>query len=220
MDTPYIVCTLQQLLNLLAADGSPSGSPPLYFSNGFRMFLECLTGDGCNLTGSIDYDSGDIPLIRRRVRYDRTLGVAVPQLSDPFTGRDFSVRLGRGEAVNLPNVGFEEGTLSQWLGITFEPRQPRDIFCVYPCGTEGIVPHGGQCMAGTVRGDNSSGYLRVDGLIPGHRYRLSAWVNTWGLDDQGYTDKSKVRLGLNTIGTFLPALFPEEGEVWTTKFSH
>ncbi|MGB9587277.1 MAG: SUMF1/EgtB/PvdO family nonheme iron enzyme, partial [Armatimonadota bacterium] len=218
--TPYIVCTLQQLLDLLAVDGSPSGLPPLYFSNGFRIFLECPFGEGCALTGSIVYDVGDTPTTRERVRYDPTLDVAVPQLWDTFARRDSSVRLGRGEAVKLPNPGFENGTLGRWLGISFDPRTPRDVFRVYPSGTEGIVPHGGQFMAGTVRGGNSSGYLRVDGLIPGYRYRLSAYTNTWGLDNAGYTDKSKVRLGLNSTGTFLPRLFPEEGEVWTTEFSH
>ncbi|MFW6163590.1 MAG: hypothetical protein ACODAJ_12535 [Planctomycetota bacterium] len=59
-------------------------------------------------------------------------------------------------------------------------------------------------MAGTVRAGNCTGLARVGGLVPGYRYRLSAWVNTWGLDKDGWADKAKVRVGISTVGSSPP----------------
>ena len=52
-------------------------------------------------------------------------------------------------------------------------------------------------MAGTLRDDSCVALLRAGGLVPGYRYRLSAWANTWGLDEGGWVDKAKVRLGID-----------------------
>lgn len=217
--TPFIVCSIRELLALLAPDGTPIHTPPLVFSKGFRIFGECVAGRGGQLHGHIAYETSPPPVSSKRVRYDPGLGITTPQLAETVRVRPPHVRSGRGEAIAIPNGGFESGSLAPWRDVSWEPEGMKERFNVYTAGTEGVGAHGGQFMAGIVRGGNCVGLLRTDGLVPGYRYRLSAWVNTFGVDEQGYKDKAKVRIGINTVGTFLMKLHPEGGDLWTTDFS-
>lgn len=218
--TPFIVCSLRELLSQISPDGTPVHMPVMIFSEGFRIILECARGPGGRLRGFISYEQTEPPSSTRRVRFDPDIGVTAPQLVDTIRLPQSPVRLGRGEAVEIPNAGFESGDLAPWRDVSWDTTDSRDHFRVYPANTEGIRPRSGAFMAGAVRGANSAGAGRVGGLVPGYRYRLSASVNTWGVDQQGHPDKAKARLGLNTVGTFLLQLHPEEGDVWTTDFSH
>lgn len=218
--TPFIVCSVKELRNLLAADGTPIHLPEPVFSNGFRIFVECVAGKGGRLQGSISYTKTAPPSTSKRVRFDPGLGVHTPQLVETVGMPRSDTRRGRGEAVAVPNAGFESGSLGPWKDVSWEPEGLKERFGVYPTGIEGVQAHSGKFMAGIVRGGNCVGLMRADGLVPGYRYRLSAWVNTYGIDEQGHADKAKARLGINTVGTFLTKLHPEEGDLWTTKFSH
>lgn len=219
-DTPFIVCSVKELLSLLGPDGTPRHMPELVFSKGFCIFLECVGSEGVRLHGDICYEKSASPISSRRVRYDPGLGITNPQVVDTVRIRPSNVRLGRGEAIEIPNGGFESGTLDPWRDVSWEPQGMQECFKLYPAGTEGLRAHTGQFMAGIVRGGNCVGLMRTDGLVPGYRYRLSAWANTYGMDEEGFVDKAKVRIGINTIGTFLMKLHPEEGDLWTTDFSH
>jgi len=218
--TPFIVCSLGELLSLVAPDGTPIHMPELVFSKGFRIFVECVTGRGGKLQGYIAYKKTAPPISSKRVRFDPGLGISTPELAETVHARPSHVRSGRGEGIDVPNAGFEFGRLEPWRDVSWDPAGFKDRFDVYPTGTEGVRGHTGEFMAGMVRGANSGALMRVGGLVPGYRYRLSAWFNTYGLDKQGYVDKVKARIGINTVGTFLMKLHPEEGEVWTTDFSH
>jgi len=218
--TPSVVCSTRELLGLLAADGRPVHTPAMAFSEGFRIFLECPRGRGGRLRGYIAYVPTDRPDSSMRVRYDPGLGIARPLLTDTVRLMPSGVRLGRGESIDLPGGGFESGRLAPWCDLSWDGPDSQDGFHIYAGGTEGVRAHSGRFMAGTVRGGNARAMARVDGLVPGYRYRVSAWVNTWGLDEDGWIDKAKVRIGINTVGSFLLTLHPEEGDLWTTDFSH
>ncbi len=218
--TPFIVCSVGEFLSLLGPDGTPRHMPELVFSNGFRIFVECIGDNGAHLQGNIDYETSVSSASSKRVRYDPGLGITTPQLFETVRIPRSDVRVGRGEGIEIPSGSFESGTLQPWRDVSWEPKNMRDRFNVYPTGTEGVRAHTGQYMAGIVRGGNCVGLIRTDGLVPGYRYRLSAWVNTYGRDNQGFVDKAKVRVGINTTGTFLMKLHPEEGDLWTTDFSH
>lgn len=218
--TAFIVCSVRELLDLLGPDGMPENMPELVFSKGFRIFVECVAGKGGRLHGHIDYITTVPPGTSGRVRFDPDLGITSPQLAETVHTERSPIRLGRGEAIEIRNSGFELGRLQPWRDVSWDPEGTEERFLVYPSGTEGVQAHTGKFMAGIVRGGNCVGHIRTEGLVPGYRYRLSAWFNTWGLDKDGYVDKAKVRIGINTIGTFLMKLHPEEGDLWTTDFSH
>ena len=219
-EMPSVVCSMTELLRLFDRNGNPVHVPDLVFSSGFRIFVECASGPGGKLGGEIRYERSSSPASSTRVRFDPDLGIGSPQAVEPLRLRLPGIRLGRGEAIEIPNGGFESGVLSPWRDVSWDSPESKDHFRVYPSGIEGVRPHSGAFTAGLVRGGNSTGMTRVAGLVPGYRYRLSAWVNTWGVDEQGYADKAKARIGINTVGSFLLALHPEEGEMWTTDFSH
>jgi hypothetical protein len=218
--TPFIVCSLRELLSQMGPDGMPVHMPAMIFSEGFRIILECARGPGGSVRGFISYEQTQPPSSTRRVRFDPDIGITAPQVVDTIRLPQSPVRLGRGEAMEVPNPGFESGALAPWRDVSWDTTDSGDHFRVYPANIEGVRPPSGAFMAGAVRSANSAGLVRVGGLVPGYRYRLSASVNTWGVDEQGHLDKAKARLGLNTVGTFLLQLHPEEGDVWTTDFSH
>ena len=220
LHTPSIVCSVRELLELFGPDGTPDNLPEMTFSDGFRIFVECIGGGGGHLHGHITYQKTAPPTTSKRVRFEPGLGITAPQLAETIPIPPPSVRLGRGEAIEIPNAGFESGTLAPWRDVSWDPASGKETFRLYPSGTEGVRAHTGKSMAGIVRGGNSVGHIRAEGLVQGYRYRLSAWVNTWGLDEAGYLDKAKARIGINTIGTFLMKLHPEGADLWTTDFSH
>lgn len=219
-ETPSLVCSIKELLRLFDREGAPVNVPDLIFGSGFRIFVECASGPGGKLGGEIRYERSSTPASPARVRFDPDLGIGSPQAVEPLRLRPPGIRLGRGEAIEIANGGFESGVLSPWRDVSWDSSESTDHFRVYPSGTEGVRPRSGAYMAGVVRGGNSTGMTRVAGLVPGYRYRLSASVNTWGVDEQGHADKARARIGINTVGSFLVRLHPEEGELWTTEFSH
>ncbi len=219
--TPFVVCSVREFLEMLESDRMPEPLPEMVFSNGFRIFIECIAGKGGRLRGCIIYQKTNVPASsNKRFRYDPGLDITTPRLEETIHFLESDVRLGRGEAVEVPDCGFESGSLNPWRDISWEPSGAQETFVVYPSGIEGVKAHTGRFMAGIVRGGNCKGHIRTAGLVPGYRYRLSAWINTWGLDKGGYVDKAKARIGINTTGTFLMKLHPEEGDLWTTDFSH
>lgn len=222
--TPFVACSLAQFLHLFDDDGMPAHMPEMSFREGFRFFLECVSGKGGKVTGHITYILTNSRDSSKRVRFDPDLGITPPRLVDIEAIYPLTTQLGHGEAIMMPNSGFESGTISPWQDFSWE----KGCFRVYPTGTEGVRAHTGEFMAGTVvpgkptRG--CKGVTRVGGLIPGYRYRLSAWVHTFNFDQQPQPKpvpwNAKVRLGLNTTGTFLSELYPEGGSLWTADFSH
>ncbi|MHC4111362.1 MAG: SUMF1/EgtB/PvdO family nonheme iron enzyme [Planctomycetota bacterium] len=222
--TPFIACSLGDFLKLFGDDRSGKDVPDLVFSNGFRIFIESPSGKGGKLAGYISYKKTGPPGSSRRVRFDPDLGVTTPQLAETVRMCQPDVRSGRGEAIILPNAGFESGGTRSWHDFSWA----KGSFRIYPTGTEGVRAHSGKFMVGTVvpgeptRG--CKGLVRVDGLVPGYRYRLSAWVNTYNFDQEPKIRpvpwNAKVRLGINTTGTFLTELYPEGGDLWTMDFSH
>lgn len=222
--TPFIACSLRQLLGLLAEDGAPANMPELSFGKGFRIFLECTSGPGGRVQGHISYVSLAVPFSSKRVRFDPDLSITTPQQVDTERDEPRATRPGRGEAIAIPNTGFESGNIQAWRDLSWE----KDSFQVYPTGSEGVRAHTGKFMVGTIvpgkptRG--CKGLVRVGGLIPGYRYRLSAWINTYNFDQQPEPKpvpwNAKVCLGINTLGMFLTTLHPEGGDIWTTDFSH
>ncbi len=218
--TPFVVCSVREFLEMLKSGSRNEPPPEMVFSNGFRIFIECIAGKGGRLQGAIIYKKTNVPTTSKRFRFDPGLGITIPRLEETICLRESVVRLGRGEAVEIPDCGFELGRLHPWRDISWEPEGGQETFVIYPSGIEGVKAHTGEFMAGIVRGGNCKGHIRTAGLVPGYRYRLSAWINTWGVDKNGYADKAKARTGINTIGTFLMKLHPEEGDLWTTDFSH
>jgi hypothetical protein len=214
--TPFIACSLGDFLSLFDLDGTPKNMPNLIFSNGFRLFAECPVGRGGKLQGHIIYEPTSTIYSTMRVRFDPGVGITTPQVSDSLIERSEDIRLGRGELVEIPNAGFESGVLDPWQDNSWGKRE----FGIYPSGTEGVCAHSGKFVAGTVRRGGCEGLIRVGGLIPGYQYRLSAWFNTWGKDKDGWVDKVKVRLGINTRGLFLTSLAPDGADLWTTDYSH
>jgi iron(II)-dependent oxidoreductase len=222
--TPFIACSLQQLLGLLAEDGSPANMPELVFGKGFRIFLECTSGPGGRVQGHISYTSLAPPVSSVRVRFDPDLGTTTPQQVDTECYERPTIHPGRGEAIAISNAGFESGRIQPWRDLSWEKGSLR----VYSTGSEGVRAHTGKFMVGTIvpgkptRG--CKGLVRVGGLIPGYRYRLSAWVNTYNFDQEPEPKpvpwNAKVRLGLNTTGTFLTELYPEGADLWNVEFSH
>jgi sulfatase modifying factor 1 len=223
-DTPYIACSLRQLLALLDDKGRPVGLPELDFGRGFKIFLECLSGPGGRVQGNVSYASSQLPVSSKRARFDPDLGITHPQQVDLDKWEPPGDRLGCGEAFPVPNAGFESGRTQPWRDASWE----KGCFRIYPSGTEGVRAHTGRFMAGTVVPGEPTrgcrGLARVGGLVPGYRYRLSAWINTFNFDQQPEPKpvpwNAKVRLGLNTTGTFLSELYPEGGDLWTMDFSH
>lgn len=219
--TPFIVCSLGELFDLLEPDGSPRKALPiLSFSEGFRIFIECPRGRGGRVTGQIVYEESGPPATSKRLRYDPGLEITTPQLSETVRTSSPDMRIGRGETIAIPNAGFESGRLSPWYDLSWDSAESEDAFKVYSSGTEGVRAYDGRFMAGIVRGGNTRALARVPGLVPGYRYRLSAAVNTWGLDKDGWIDKAKTRVGISTAGSYLMTLHPEQGDLWTIDFSH
>lgn len=218
--TPFVVCSVREFLEMLESAPVPEKLPEMIFSNGFRIFIECIAGKGGRLRGSIIYQRTVVPDSSKRFRYDPGLDITTPRLDEINHIIQSDVRMGRGEVVEVADYGFESGRLNPWRDISWEPDGAQEKFVVYPSGIEGVKAHKDKFMAGIVRGGNCTGHIRTAGLVPGYRYRLSTWINTWGLDKAGYVDKAKARIGINTTGTFLMKLHPEEGDLWTTHFSH
>ena len=218
--TPYITCSVRELHSLVAPDGTPVHMPELVFSDGFRIIAECVSGRGGEWQGHISYEETAPPASSRRVRFDPGLGITTPQLMETDRGHPPTTRPGRGEAIAIPNGGFESGTVQPWRDVSWEKHG----FRIYPSGTEAVRAHTGRFMAGITVGEgltrNCRGLTRVGGLVPGYRYRLSAWVNTCSIEDGPQPWNSKVRLAINTTGAFLTRLYAEEGDFWTTDFSH
>ena len=59
--TPFIACSVKELLGLLGPGGAPVHLPELNFSDGFRIFAECTSGRGGRLQGHIAYETADPP---------------------------------------------------------------------------------------------------------------------------------------------------------------
>ena len=96
-ETPFIVCSVKQLLGLLDADGTPRGLPELHFSRGFRILAECATGKGGKLQGTILYEAASGAVPSRRTRFDPDLGITSPQSVETVSTSPPAVRRGRGE---------------------------------------------------------------------------------------------------------------------------
>lgn len=222
--SPFVACSLREFLHFVADDGTLSRVPDLVFDNGFRIVLECVSGAGGRVRGYIDYVRLATTGSSRRVRLDPDLGIMEPRLVDTEEPVHPATLPGRGEAIAIRNAGFESGRRQPWQDVSWD----KNSFRVLPSGTEGVRAHAGEFMAGTViHGEltrSCRGLARVGGLVPGYRYRLSAWVHTFNFDQQPEPRpvpwNAKVRLGLNTTGTFLTVLYPEEGDLWTADFSH
>ncbi len=222
--TPFIACSLKELLGLLGEDGTPVHMPELVFGKGFRIFLECASGPGGRVEGHVSYVRSASPVSSRRVRFDPDLGIATPRQVDVERREPPPVRPGHGEAIAMPNAGFESGDIQPWRDLSWG----KGSFRSYPTGAEGVAAHTGRFMVGTVvpgeptRG--CKGLVRVGGLVPGYRYRASVWVNTYNFDQEPEVRpvpwNAKVRLGMNSTGSFLTELYPEGGDLWTADFSH
>ena len=129
--TPFIACSLPELLSLLDKDGKPVDMPELAFGKGFRIFLECVSGNGSGVKGHISYVASDADVSSMRVRFDPELGITTPQQVDIKRREAQPIRPGRGEAIAISNAGFESGDTQSWRDVSWGKGSLR----VYPTGT-------------------------------------------------------------------------------------